>query len=92
MLLTAAIVLSLKVIGALLVESLVVLPAAAARNVTRTLKSQVACSVGIALGACVGGLVLSMYFLVPSGGAIVLVLAVGFALTFGAGRLLRRGG
>ena len=39
MLLTAAIVVSLKVIGALLVEAMVVVPAAAARNLARTTPS-----------------------------------------------------
>jgi len=82
-LLTAAIVLSLKIVGALLVEALVVIPAAAGRNVARSLRSQLLWSIGVALAATVGGLSLSMRFLVPSGGAVVLVLAGLFALTFG---------
>ena len=41
-LLTAAIVVSLKVIGALLVEAMVVVPAAAARNLARTTRAYLA--------------------------------------------------
>jgi zinc transport system permease protein len=92
-LLTFSIVLSLKILGALLVEALVVIPAAAGRNVARTLRGHLLWSIAIALLATVGGLLLSMRFLVPSGGAVVLLLAALFALAFLAGRLgiVRRG-
>lgn len=89
-LLTAAIVLSLKTIGALLVEALVVIPAAAGRNVARSLRGHLLASIAIALVASVGGLCWSMEFLVPSGGAVVLVLAALFLATFVAGRLAGR--
>lgn len=79
--LTATIVLSLKIAGALLVEALAVIPAAAARNATRSLRAQVAGSVAVALAACVAGLCVSMRVRVPSGGAIVLVLAALFAIS-----------
>jgi len=59
MLLTAAIVVSLKVIGALLVEAMVVVPAAAARNLARTTRSYLVLSVGTAFVAGVGGLFIS---------------------------------
>jgi len=90
-LLTLSIVLSLKILGALLVEALVVIPAAAGRNVARTLRGHVLASVAVALVASVGGLSLSMRFLVPSGGAVVLALAALFGLTFVVGRRARRG-
>jgi zinc transport system permease protein len=90
-LLTAAIVVSLKIVGALLIEALVVIPAAAGRNVARTLRGHLVASVALALVACVGGLSLSMRFLVPSGGAVVLALAVLFAATFAISSLARAG-
>ena len=46
LLLTLSIVVSLKIIGALLVEALVVVPAAAARNVARGTRSYLIWSVG----------------------------------------------
>ena len=89
-LLTAAIVVSLKIVGALLVEALVVIPAAAGRNVARTLRGHLVASVVIAVAASAGGLALSMRFLVPSGAAIVLALAALFVITFVAGRAAGR--
>jgi len=81
LLLTAAIVVSLKVIGALLIEAMVVVPAAAARNVARTTRAYLGTSVLVAVTAGVGGLFVSSRFLVPSGGAVVLAMSVLFFLT-----------
>jgi len=81
LLLTAAIVVSLKVIGALLIEAMVVVPAATARNLARTTRAYLALSILTALVAGTGGLFLSSRFLVPSGGAVVLVMSAMFFLT-----------
>jgi zinc transport system permease protein len=81
LLLTAAIVVSLKVIGALLIEAMVVVPAAAARNLARTTRSYLFLSILAALVAGVGGLFVSSRFLVPSGGAVVLAMSAMFFLT-----------
>jgi len=81
MLLTAAIVVSLKVIGALLVEAMVVVPAAAARNLARTTRSYLALSILTALLAGIGGLFVSSRLLVPSGGAVVLAMSALFFVT-----------
>lgn len=89
-LLTAAIVVSLKIVGALLIEALVVIPAAAARPLARSLRMQVVLSVAVALVATVGGLCVSMRLMVPIGGAIVLSLALLFVAAFALGRALRR--
>ena len=90
-LLTAAIVVSLKIVGALLIEALVVIPAAAARPLARSLRGQVGWSVAIALLATLGGLFVSVRFPVPIGGAIVLVLALLFGVAFAVGRRPRGG-
>jgi len=80
-LLTAAIVVSLKVIGALLVEAMVVVPAAAARNLARNTRSYLGLSIATALVAGVAGLFVSSQIQVPSGGAVVLALSVLFFFT-----------
>ncbi len=85
-LLTVAIVVSLKIIGALLVEALVVVPAAAARNVSRGTRNYLAWSVLIAFLSGLGGLVISTKLLVPTGGAVVLAVSVIFFLTLGIRR------
>ena len=87
MLLTAAIVVSLKVIGALLVEAMVVVPAAAARNLARTTKSYLVLSIVTAVAAGVGGLFISSRLLVPSGGAVVLAMSALFFVTLALGGL-----
>jgi zinc transport system permease protein len=87
LLLTAAIVVSLKVIGALLVEAMVVVPAAAARNLARTTRAYFALSIATAFTAGVGGLFISSRMLVPSGGAVVLAMSALFFITLALGGL-----
>lgn len=89
LLLTVSIVVSLKVIGALLVEALVVVPAAAARNLARSTRSHWLGSIVVALVAGVAGIFVSTLWRVPTGGAVVLVLAALFFVTLGAGALRR---
>jgi zinc transport system permease protein len=87
LLLTAAIVVSLKVIGALLVEAMVVVPAAAARNLASTTRAYFALSIATAFTAGVGGLFISSRMLVPSGGAVVLAMSALFFVTLALGGL-----
>ena len=89
-LLTLSIVVSLKVIGALLVEALVVVPAAAARNIAGSARSYLVWSVVIAFLAGAGGLGVSTKLLVPTGGAVVLAVSAIFFVTLAAGALLKR--
>ncbi len=91
-LLTVAIVVGLKVIGALLVEALVVVPAAAARNLARGTRGYLLLSVAIAFLAGAGGLGISTRLLVPTGGAVVLAASLLFFATLALGALLQRRG
>jgi zinc transport system permease protein len=88
-LLTLSIVVSLKIIGALLVEALVVVPAAAARNVATSTRSYLLWSIVVAFLAGAGGLGVSTRFLVPTGGAVVLAVSAIFFLTLAFRRLRR---
>lgn len=89
-LLTLSIVVSLKIIGALLVEALVVVPAAAARNVATSTRSYLVWSVVVAFLAGIGGLGVSTRLLVPTGGAVVLAVSLIFFLTLAVARLRAR--
>ena len=80
-LLTLSIVVSLKIIGALLVEALVVVPAAASRNVARGTRGYLIWSIAVAFFAGAGGLGVSMRYLVPTGGAVVLAATAIFFVT-----------
>ena len=74
--------LSMTWVGLLVINSLLVLPAAAARNVARNMAQYHLVSVLGSVAAGIAGLMLS-YYLGPSAGAsITLCLAVWFALTF----------
>jgi zinc transport system permease protein len=74
--------LSISSVGLLILTSLLVLPAAAARNVARNLRQFHLISVGFALTASISGLVISYYWGASAGAAISLVLALIFAITF----------
>lgn len=87
--LTIAILVSLKMIGALLVEALVVVPAAAARNIARGTRAYLAWSVVVAFIAGAGGLAISTRLLVPTGGAVVLAASLIFFVTLGVGAFRR---
>ena len=74
--------LSISSVGLLILNSLLVLPGAAARNVARNLKQYHGFSVIFALAACISGLVISYYWGASAGAAISLTLALVFAVTF----------
>ncbi len=79
-LLVASIVVSVKVMGALMVEAMLVVPAAAGRLVARSARGLVLLSVTVALISGVGGVLVSTQLNVPSGAAIVLMLSAVFAV------------
>lgn len=73
---------SIRWVGLLIINSLLVLPAAAARNVSRNVRQYSAISVLIAFVSGVAGLILSYYWDTASGATIVLISAVFFLVTF----------
>lgn len=75
--------LAISWVGLLILNSLLVLPAASARNVSRNLKQYHGYSVFFALFSGIGGLTVSYYLGTSSGAAISLVLALIFAVSFG---------
>lgn len=74
--------LTISSVGLLILNSLLVLPAASARNVSRNLKQYHLFSVLFALIAGIGGLVVSYYLGSSAGAAISLGLALIFAVSF----------
>ncbi|OCT21207.1 metal ABC transporter permease [Pseudomonas putida] len=91
-LVTLVTVASVKVIGAILVGALLVIPAAAARLVSQSLKGFFFASVLIATLSTLLGILLPIVFdlPVPSGAAIILVAGVCFALAALARALVPR--
>ena len=74
--------LSLNWVGLMVINSLLVLPAAAARNVAKNLRQYHLFSVLLALVGSVAGLVTAYYAGCSAGAAISLYLAAFFAVTF----------
>lgn len=74
--------LAINWVGLLMLNSLLVLPAASARNVSRNLRQYHLFSILFALGASIAGLILSYRLGASAGAAISLTLALIFAVTF----------
>ena len=74
--------LTLSSVGLLILNSLLVLPGAAARNVAKNMRQYHGYSVLFALVAGILGLVISYYWGSSAGAAISLILALIFAVTF----------
>ena len=74
--------LAISWVGLLILNSLLVLPGAAARNVSNNLKQYHLYSVIFALTAGIAGLVVSYYLGSSAGASICLVLAIEFIFTF----------
>ena len=74
--------LSISSVGLLILNSLLVLPGASARNVAKNLRQSHLFSVLFALIAGLSGLTVSYYLGAAAGAAISLILALIFAVTF----------
>lgn len=74
--------LSISSVGLLILNSLLVLPAASSRNIARNLKQYHLFSVLFALVAGLSGLTISYYWGSSAGAAISLILALIFAISF----------
>ena len=79
--LAVVVAVSIQWVGLLIINSLLVLPAAAARNIAQDVKSYHLLSVAIALLSGVAGLLLAYYCNMAAGASIVVVAAVVFFLT-----------
>jgi len=73
---------SIQWVGVLIISSLLVLPAAAARNIAKSMRQYHAWSVSIAVVSGLSGLILSYYLGTATGATIVVIAAFFFAATF----------
>lgn len=81
--------LSMTWVGLLIINSLIVLPAASARNICRNMRSYHMCSVLSALVCGITGLLVSYYIGASSGAAISICLGIWFVITFMIGQKKR---
>jgi zinc transport system permease protein len=80
--LALSVVISMKIIGIILVSALLVIPGAAALQMTRRYVSMIATSISIALFSTIGGLIISYYADLASGATIVTLASFVFFITF----------
>ena len=81
------VMLSIKWIGILIINSLLILPAASARNVTKNMRAYHLCSILFSVFSGIVGLVTSYYLGVSTGPSIVLVASIIYFITFAMRRL-----
>ncbi len=74
------VVLSMRIVGILLVSSLLVIPSSTALLLNKSFKQTIFYSIIIAIAAVIIGLILGFYFDLAAGGAIVIILILFFLL------------
>ena len=84
------IVLGMRLMGALLISSLVIFPSLTAMRVCRTFKSVVICSGAVSVVCFLLGIVSSVLFDLPTGASIVIANIVLFVVFWAVGRLTKR--
>ncbi len=81
---------SIQLVGVVLVAALIVIPGAAAYRLSRNYRGMLALSLLFGLSGSFGGLFISYYYPVPPGAAIVLILALIFAIAMAVKPRLER--
>jgi zinc transport system permease protein len=82
MIIAVIVTISIQWVGILIISSLMILPAAAARNISKNMRQYHIFSVSIALVSGLSGLILSNYWNTATGATIVLISSAFFAITF----------
>jgi zinc transport system permease protein len=88
--LAVVVAVALKVVGALLIAAMLIIPAAAARALARTPEAMAVLAVAIGSAACLAGLGLSLWQDTPAGPSIVTAAALIFVAAAVIGQMRRR--
>ncbi len=84
------IVLGIRVVGTMLVSSLIVFPAVTALQVSKSFRGAMAVAATVSVFCVLAGVFLSYGFNLPTGGAIVLLNGVCFVIAFGSKLVMGR--
>ncbi|HSQ34487.1 MAG TPA: metal ABC transporter permease [Candidatus Binatia bacterium] len=82
--LAAALVMGIRVLGVILVSAILIIPVSSARLLSRSFKTLVLWTLVISESTMIGGLLISFYLNLPSGAVIVLTGSTVFATVFAA--------
>lgn len=83
------VMISIRWIGILLINSLLILPAASSRNIAKNMRSYHLIAVIFSLFSGITGLVISYYWNIPTGPMIVLISGIIYFLTFGMKKIVK---
>lgn len=81
------VMLSIRWIGILLINSIMILPAASSRNIAKNMRNYHAYSIIFALFSGVAGLIISYYTSIPTGPMIVILSGIIYFITFGVKKI-----
>ena len=84
--LAVVVAVAIKVVGALLIAAMLIIPAAAARGVARTPEAMAVLASAIGAISALGGLQLSLWQDTPAGPSIIVIAAAFFAVSAASGR------
>lgn len=84
------VVVAMRIVGLLLVSALMVVPVAAAQQLTRGFRATILLAMGIGVLSAVGGLTTGTYVDVAPGAATVLVALAAFVIAVPVGRMMLR--
>ena len=82
-LIAVMVMISIRWVGILLINSLIILPAASSRNISMNMRSCHLCSIIFALFSGISGLIISYYTNIPTGPMIVIISGIIYFITFG---------
>ncbi len=88
-LIAVIVMISIRWIGILLINSLLILPAASSRNIAKNMRSYHLLSVIFSLFSGISGLIISYYWNIPTGPMIVLISGAIYFITFGLKKLVK---
>ncbi len=81
------VMISIRWVGILLINSLIILPAASSRNISLNMRTYHAFSILFALISGLSGLIISYYTNIPTGPMIVIISGIIYFVTFGIKKL-----
>ena len=83
MLIAIVVMISIRWIGILLINSLLILPAASSRNIAKDMRWYHLYAIIFSLFSGVAGLIISYYYNIPTGPMIVIISGVIYFITLG---------
>ena len=89
-LIAVIVMISIRWIGILLINSLLILPAASSRNIAKNMRNYHLFSILFSLFSGITGLIISYYWNIPTGPMIVIISGIIYFATFGLKKVVKQ--